>query len=317
MTARATLALTGLLALSALLAWPRATAQGPTQDLDLRLYLPLTALQAERASLPLPATARPPTVQPTEATPPSPEPTATEPPPSETPAPSATPTDAPTPTELPATGRIHGRYTVDGDPLSAGYGAEGLPQVELHRCRSVDCAAVARAVTADGGTFEFVNPPALLADEAYQVVWVNDPGLGYDAFLHRWWSRKVTALEIGAGQVVDLGRMEIGNLVLTTPCHDCLQTLPITFKWTARPSPSESYRWSLFRACGVYEQRPYAWQTPPLGHVSQYTVGSPPSGFRYDEKYCWFIHIDDGLRGIGWSYYDWRVTFCSSPATCR
>lgn len=318
---RAALAVLALATLG-LAALPQSAGAGrPAADAEYLALLPLTMRDASLApggDVPHPPTALPLTREPT-TTPsptslpasmtPSASPTATSEP--ETPTPDATPT------ELPATGRIHGRYVENGEPLPAGYGAESLPQIELHRCLSSDCEKVANTLVAEGGTVEFVNPPPLGAGQYYQIVWVNDPGLSYDGFLYRWWSRKVTGAEFGTGQVVDVGVMDVANLELTNPCHDCLQTLPITFKWNLRPNAAEIYRWSLFKECGHDEYRVNAYQTQPLGHAKEYVVSSPPPGFRYDEKYCWFIHIDDGRNGTGSTFYAHRVTFCSSPATCR
>jgi hypothetical protein len=227
---------------------------------------------------------------------------------------------APTPTAGAATGRIHGRYTEAGQPLPAGYGAEGLPQIELQRCLSLDCETMARGITEEGGTIEFVNPPALGSGQYYQVVWVNfteDQSGANPELVYRWWSRKVTTAEFGSGQDVDVGVMELHDLTLKSPCHDCLQTLPITFKWEARANPADVYRWSLFKECGHDQYRINAYRSEPLGRQTQYTVSSPPGGFDYDEKYCWFLHIDNGTNGTGTSYYAYRITFCSSPATCR
>lgn len=315
---------TGVLALATLglAVLPRAATAGrPAADAKYFAMLPVAMRNASLApggDFPRPATALPTPNEPsTTPTPTTLSPTLTPSvPPSATSEP-ATATPAVTPTELPATGRIHGRYTENGQPLAAGYGAESLPQVELHRCLSLDCEKVANTLVTEGGAVEFVNPPPLGPGQYYQIVWVNDPGLSYDGFLYRWWSRKVTSAEFGAGQDVDVGTMDVANLELTNPCHDCLQTLPITFKWDPRPNAAEIYRWSLFKECGHDEYRVNAYQTQALGHAKQYVVSSPPPPFKYDEKYCWFIHIDDGRNGTGSTFYAYRVTFCSSPETCR
>ncbi len=298
-------------ALLALLWLPPAAAHQPTANGgEFQVYLPLAVQLDTKFNL-----IRPPTVAPTT----TPEVTATATvtatplPPTATASPSATaipPTATPVPTSEPETGTIRGRYTENGEPLPAGYGADGLPQIELQRCAGGECEVVANTISQEGGILEFVNPPALEPGQAYQVVWANEPGLSYDGFLHRWWSRRITTF--GDGSDVDLGDMEVGNLVLTDICHDCGQSLPITFKWDTRPPQSEVYRWSLFRACGNYAERPNAYRTESLGHRGQYTLNTPPRGFRLDEKYCWFIQIEDSQRGTGWSYYDWRVTFLST-----
>jgi hypothetical protein len=320
---RGTIALLALATLGLGLLPHAARAGRPAADAQYFALLPVTMRDASLATggdFPRPPTSLPLTREP--STTPSPTsvtpsltPSATSEPDTATPSPTSVPAE--TPTELPATGRIHGRYTESGQPLAAGYGDVGLPQIELHRCLSRDCVKVANTIAQEGGVAEFVNPPALGSGQYYQIVWVNDQGLGYDGHLYRWWSRKVTSAEFGAGQDVDVGVMEVANLELTNPCHDCLQTLPITFKWNPRSNAAEVYRWSLFKQCGHDEYRVNAYQTQALGHAKEYVVSSPPPEYRYDEKYCWFIHIDDGRNGSGWTYYAHRVTFCSSPETCR
>lgn len=294
-------------ALLVLLWLPRTAAQPRTTDAhEVRVYLPLAAPAAVLSDLPRPPTAAATTEPPATVTAAI---TKTPLPPTATDEPTATPTETSAPTEEPATGTIRGRYTENGEPLPAGYGADGFPQIELQRCAGGGCETVARTISQEGGLLAFENPPALEPGQAYQVVWANEPGLSYDGFLHRWWSRRITSF--GDGSDVDLGAMEVGNLVLTDICHDCGQSLPITFKWRTRPPREEVYRWSLFRACGDYAERPNAYRTESLGHRGQYTLNAPPRGFRLDEKYCWFIQIEDSQRGTGWSYYDWRVTFLS------
>jgi len=291
-----------------------SSAAPPAQDGQYRAQLPLALQGVAVGDLPLPVTpvATATAVVPTDTNVPSPTASATVVPPTDTPElPTAPPTEVPTPTEEVHTGRIHGAYTLNGKPLPPGYGADGLPQIELQRCLGSDCEKVARTVSQEGGTFEFVDPPALDPGAYYQVWWVNYPGLAYDAFVYRWWSRKV--VEFGNGEDVDLGTMEIGDLKLKAICHDCAQTLPITFKWDARPHAGDVYRWSLFKNCGDYEDRRNAYQTQPLGHAQEYTVNVPPPGFHLDEKYCWFIHIEDGQNGTGSSYYHWRVLFMRQP----
>jgi hypothetical protein len=234
-------------------------------------------------------------------------------PPTRTPRASATPR----PTDPAAPAGIHGRITVDGEPMSVGMGVPGGPQIELRKCAAGQTcdgdqwqAVDHTAVTGDG-RFEFHNPSPLQEGERYQVWWVNDfdhVDSATSEFLGRWWSRPIQRLD--EGDVVDVGTFEVGDLKLKEICHDCLQTPPITFKWATRRVGGESYQWSLFRGCGAYERRYGAWRTKSLGHKGEYTTGPPP-GFKLDERYCWYVFIDDGVNGTGWSFDDWRVTFMS------
>lgn len=227
--------------------------------------------------------------------------------------PTPTATLPPTPTEPFPTGRIHGRMTFNGEDMAPGFGYPGFPQIELWRQTAGQWETIANTVTEEGGRFQFVDPPPLEEGQVYQVVWRNDleSGLGADLWLHRWWSRSVA--EFGDGTDVDVGVFEMADLTYGFPCHDCHRSLPITFQWNPRENESEVYRWSLFKECGHPEKRHEAYRTQSLGHASEYTLEAPPPGFKYDEVYCWYIFIEDGVNGTGWPFHAWRTAFLSLP----
>jgi len=300
------------LVLAALLAAPalRPGAPSARAQLSERVYMP-AALSA--AVLPDPPTSMPPPASPT-ATPPdapsaTPEPSAppSEPPPTAT----DTPTDeppTPTPTPKGSSGTIAGRYVSRGEPLAAGFGAPGVPQIELQRLEAGTWTKVANAETVDDGYFAFVDPPALEPGQVYQVWWTNTSLTGYDEWVGRWSSRRVA--EFGDGSDVDLGTMEIGNVTLTGPGNDVHFSLPVTYDWTTRDVRDESYRWSLLRDPTCDENRredPSLYRTGPLGRVGKYTLSSPPPGFRMETLYCWYVFIDAGTQGTGWSFEGWKT----------
>lgn len=271
----------------------QALAQG-----EAHIYLPFNGRHVELASLP---PGRPVVPTATDAPTTSPEPSAT--PTSEEPEPTA-----------PLQRVVHGRITAHGTPMAEGVGVFG-PQIELRRQRGGTWETVAGAVTDAGGRFRFPELP-LVAGETYQVWWRNEPDEGgIDFWLYRWQSRDIV-VEEGTTEI-DVGVFDVGDLILTSPCHDCLHTLPVDFRWRARSLPRETYHWALFKSCGQPERRTDSWWSAPLGRATHYTLDVPPPGFAYDQRYCWFLVIDDGASGIGWSYYERRITFCSSPATCR
>ena len=175
-----------------------------------------------------------------------------------------TPTTAPTLTALPShtptvpsdTGIIHGRITNDGMPMAEGYGAEGLPQIELRRKESSegDWEIVSNAIIeGDQGAFKFENPPPLAAGQVYQVRWYNPTEVGIDFFLNQWWSRDINGF--GDGSDVDVGIFEVADLKYKDPCNDCGRSAPIEFEWTARKHRSDKYRWAMFPECGDIENR--------------------------------------------------------------
>lgn len=287
---------------------------------SVRVYLPhaLRAVSVESRPTAVAVTPLPTVATAVPSGTPRPTETQVPPPPTITPRPSSTPE----PTEPLTPSSITGHFVFEGEPLPEGYGQPDGPQIELRRCRSADGTVcplagwerVAATTTDDVGAVVFRSPAPLDEGELYQVWWVNDDTddvQGDSRLLKRWWSRVVE--DFGPGDQIDLGVFDVTDLRNKAICHDCGQTLPITFEWHARSRASESYRWSLFRGCGDDTRREGAWRTAPLGHVSKYTLESPPPGFREDEKYCWFVFIDDGENGTGWPFFDWRVTFLPQP----
>jgi len=304
----------GLALLVAWLAAPGGPRAGAQTVPAAQLYLPLVWDQVGAEGL-----VAAPTLRVTEPPPPTlaPSATATElPPPTDTPttAPTATDTPPPTPTQKPAaTGKITGKLTSKGAPLRF-FGETG-PWIELRRrTGGGPWVKVANAISDGEGAFAFENPEALRPGEVYQVWWNNPVEDGARTWLHRWWSRDIAAF--GDGQDVDVGVFEVADLILTQPCHDCAQTGSISFEWDARAGERGTYRWSMFDGCGDVEKRAEAWRSAPLNRQTRYVTGPPP-GFQYDTRYCWYVLIEDGANGSGWPYFDRRVTFCSSAATCR
>ena len=266
-------------------------------QLSEHIFLPLAF---DGAPMPEPPPPQPPptagaTVTATEA---ATEPLATE-----------TPTDLPpSATPKPGTGRIIGQYVSRGEPISAGFGAPGVPQIELQRQEGGAWTKVANAETVDEGRFAFQDPPALEAGQVYQVWWVNTSLTGYDEWVGRWSSRRIASF--GDGTDVDLGTMEIGNVSLTGPGNDVHFSLPVTYRWTTRDRQDESYRWSLHDVPSCDEtnrEPPSLYRTSPLGHVGRYELSSPPSGFRMETLYCWYVFIDAGTQGTGWSFEGWKT----------
>lgn len=299
--------------------WRKASvrAQAPERHW---IFLPSTWRGVALADLPPPT----PAAAQVSATPiaatstPSPVPaTATQAPATPTEAPTEPPTEpaTATPTEEPGKpGRLTGRLTEAGEPM-AYWGLDG-PWVELRRRRGQGpWERLAVDETDAAGRFEFeVTSPA--EGEVLQVWWNNPSGVGGPSWLNRWWSRDVTA--VGPDETVDLGTFEVANLSYDDSgiCDDCAQTAPITFKWRARAHAGDRYRWALHETCYDMDDRANAWHSADLRRGTQY-VTAPPPGFQYDTKYCWFILIDDGENGQGWPWFDWKVFWCSSAATCR
>ncbi|MEO8083325.1 MAG: hypothetical protein ABI780_05840 [Ardenticatenales bacterium] len=300
------------------------TALDADDEMNVHLYLPLVWRGVDRDALPsapeapdgptatrpIVATWTPTTDVPTEI------PTAIA-----TAEPTEIPTAVPSPTPLkPAAGTIHGRYLDNGTPLSPGFGTEGISQIEL-RMRDGSTGSwrkVANAVTVEDGAYAFPSPPMLEEDQAYQVWWVNDDvlvPLVNSSLLGRWYSRSITPDQMADGADVDLGTAELRDIELTFPGNDVHYSLPHEYRWKTRDEQaSESYRWTLYKACNDLNERfpPGSSRTPSLGHVGKVMISSPPSGYQENVEYCWYVYIEDGLRGSGWSYYRYKTMFLSA-----
>lgn len=288
---------------------PGSSAQDPG---DYPVFLPLGIVgdpgedfgRAPTAPAPTATPDTGPTTEPTTA--PTDEPTA-EPTDEPTSEPTAVPTEEPTPG---AGGFIRGRLVSRGEPMAAGFGAPGFPQIELKRLEAGEWTLVANAMTEEDGVFTFESPPPLEPGQVYQVWWVNDSLVGWEEWVGRWFSRRVASF--AAGDEVDLGTMEIGDLTLTEPGNDIHFSLPTTYEWEARDNPGDSYKWSLYKTCDEAEREDAdLYRTSSLGRREKYELGSAPRGYRLNERYCWYVFIEDGTAGTGWSFYRWRTLWLS------
>jgi hypothetical protein len=307
-------------------AWRPAAARQPdavhqsSGEEQVLIHLPLTMKSARREAL-----AGPEILKPTEpaATATTAAETAL---PTDPPTAEATPTftPPPTPTVSMDRGRIIGRITWNDKPLAIGFGEAsipGSPLIELRMSSGVagGWSLVDNAQIIDEqGLYVFDNPPALPEGRVYQVRWRNDDPLSADLWLRYWWSREITSF--GDGSEVDLGSFEVGDVVMTAPLHDSAHFtsgVGIEFKWDARGHAKDIFRWAVADDCvqEVGNSRKNVWSSPPLGKKTSYTTMNP-SGFRFDQKYCWFVLVDDGEGGSGSSFYDRKVSWCSSAATC-
>lgn len=308
--------------------WQRVDSAGAasiaqTGAFDAHVFMPSVWRNVDRVELPAAVVAPP---EPTATRPPVVAATPTSATPTEVPAtdePTVVPTEIPPPTPIkPATGTIRGRYVKQGVPLSPGYGADSFPQIELKvRTGGVgQWTKVANAVTVEDGAFAFEAPPALEEDQVYQVWWTNDDTIVlYDTeALGRWYSRNITPDQMAEGKDVDLGTVELRDLELKFPENDVHYSLPHDYRWETRSEvPTENYRWTLYKTCNDLSERfpSGSHRTPSLGHRGTINISSPPQGFKMDERYCWYVYIEDNQgRGSGWTYYRYKTIFLSALA---
>lgn len=213
-----------------------------------------------------------------------------------TPEPSATAT-----LELGAT--ITGRLERDGEPLGEGLGDGIGPGLFLQHCPAEgDCAFVGRTAVDAEGRYTFRVGRPLAEGEAYQVVWWNASEQvqgfdleGADLWLGRWFSPRIEAIE--EGETREMATVDLGDIKLVSPTHGTgFQGFPIPFTWDRWPGSGGRYRWSLCNCCQTKGQRDRSFQQS-VGTATEFELAGLPPGFRYDERYCWYIHVDMGEDG--------------------
>jgi hypothetical protein len=251
-------------------------------------------------------------------------PTATRPRPTETLEIPATFTPEPTATPTLALGaRITGLLTVDGQPLWAGTGLGVGPGLFLQRCPAQGpCTFVGRTAVDATGRYSFTVDGALAPGEAYQIAWWNSSEVvqgiqleGAPLYLGRWLSRRITDLQ--PEQVLELPAVDLGDIVLLSPTAGTgFYGFPIPFSWAAWPGDAVTYKWSLCKCCQTKQQRDgsYKEDSESAGAATSFQLTGMPRGFRFDERYCWYIHANMGAeKGFGESFAVRMMWFLESP----
>lgn len=286
--------------------WQGAGAQD--DETSRGVYLPLGLHAVSMGRLPTPVVVRPTTAVPTR------KPTATiDVPPTMTLEPSATPT-----LELGAT--VTGVLTVNGRPLWEGTGDGVGPGLFLQRCpASGECDVVGRTAVDGEGRYRFTVGGALGPGEYYQVAWWNSTEAvqgyeldGADLYLGRWFGPRIT--ELAADSVVEVPAVDLGDIKLLEPTAGTgFYGFPIPFRWSTWPGGEATYRWSLCKCCQTKAQREGSFQQSVEG-ATYFELGEMPRGFRCDERYCWYIHVDMGAdKGFGESFAVRMMWFLANP----
>jgi subtilisin family serine protease len=209
-----------------------------------------------------------------------------------------TPTPTPTPTRPPG-GGIFGRVT---DNLSPAAGVT----LDLRRWDGSALSTVLTTTTASDGMYNFVGAPSLPADQVYYVRYRNRAGT--PGYLWGWLAPDITSYTAGAnvpGGDFDIADVALGNPNTTTP-----QALPVTFRWTMRSIPSDTYEFELLNA-DTYE---ILWRSGDLGRVNSFTLTSLPPGINPGTVYGWDVRINSP-QGVGLSYGTNFVAFTTEPTT--
>jgi hypothetical protein len=123
-------------------------------------------------------------------------------------------------------------------------------------------------------------------------------------------------LNYAAGDVVEVPTIELGDTPLTGPSKGTgFGGLPIRFTWDTRPGETGVYHWALSEpGCPADAQlydRADNWRSPSVGKNGEYILQSYPPNTRIgiEYRYCWFVEIQAGDVGWGWSHERWALWF--------
>ncbi len=195
-------------------------------------------------------------------------------------------------------GRITGSVT-----SSRGSTAGTVVQLRSYQPAGVNPSTLVVSTTiAADGTYAFAQVPALPTTYAYYLFYtptVSDP-----AFLIGAYSADVTAL--AAGQVVNLGTLDVTGLDLSSPADQVVASMPTTFTWVRRATTTDIYYWRVFDPGGVLE----TLSTDDLGYVDQVNISQFPAaaGYQANTLYGWNIGIVMPDNSLGFSRSR-RITF--------
>jgi hypothetical protein len=227
---------------------------------------------------------------------------------------------------------LHGTVSENGVPVAG-------VTVTLFFCRAHDWNPIADVYCSDfqfqytttdaAGKYEFYALPTLiitgydLMSQTYQVWWENhddDPDR-----LRYWWTRELDSYQ--AGDVVDMGDLDIGGVSLIWPQAGSIVSLPVIFEWTRRAHvPSDSY--SPCIVGGIASQgsaplnnirsgmdgpsiigplEPLPPPPPdrigcdqPMGYVDSFVL-TEFDGIDYEYPYRWMVQVYDQAGGSGLS----------------
>ena len=150
-------------------------------------------------------------------------------------------------------------------------------------------------ITDENGDYR-VELPFLAPGQGLQLYWMN-------TVKSESWLSSYICNAIPENPVADVNcsfDIENINLVVTTPYI----TLPYTFSWTKRSTPSNSYFFKLYR---LNFGNPF-FTSASLGYVNSYLLESLPVGFEPNIPYVWHIKVCNA-SGCGFSYHEPDIVF--------
>ncbi len=200
---------------------------------------------------------------------------------------------------------VYGQVFANGQPVSN-------VDVFLQLTAGSVATNVLTATTTITGAYEFANPPALQADERYNVVLgpQNDP-----AYLSALVGPTID--EYDTGRVFG-GNLQVDDVTLIGPPNNATVAFPVTFQWQPRAGAVENYYVLFYDA-----DADVTWPSDPVGPSGSLTLNalSDVPGLEAGKQYVWFIAVDSldpnnhYAYSHGWSLARRNITFIGSGAT--
>jgi hypothetical protein len=141
-----------------------------------------------------------------------------------------------------------------------------------------------------------VELPFLATGQGLQLYWINT--VENDSWLSSYICNAI--LENPVADVNCSFDIENINLAVTTPYI----TLPYTFSWTKRSTPSDSYFFKMYK---LNFGSPF-FTSASLGYVDSYLLDGLPSGYMANTPYVWYVRLCDA-NGCGLSYQEQDIIF--------
>lgn len=181
----------------------------------------------------------------------------------------------------------------------------GGTEIQLQFYNGSIWSTYATTTTDASGNYQFLYPPLLGGEQSLYILWFNNDNnasrlASWSCFSVTWFTTEPSAYQCN---------FDLDNVDLLSPISGATVSLPSTFIWSQRFSPTESYELNL---ADISDYNSY-WWTGPLGYVDRYTLNGLPSGFVPDQQYDWWMWVY-GPDGYGISNYSYSITFSNEGA---
>ena len=204
----------------------------------------------------------------------------------------------------PAAVAVYGQMVANTAP------AQGV-SVSLRRYRGTANVGVLTTTTSVTGFYQFANPPLPPAGWTYYVAF--GPNTANPAYLHDWASQDITPYTSTLTTPVNVGTINLADTPLLEPAPGATVGFPVTFRWTARTTPTDNY-YLYLREPGAAESLGPGY---PVGYADSVTLADPSFfGLQPGHAYEWFIMVNDSraVNSYGRSFAVRPVTFSFSQA---